>query len=381
MKKDLQKNKILLAFLSSLSLAISSCGQTKEEAIKDPQEILLEKEIDLDIISNNNIFENKEIQEKQMEQQKEIKEPIKKEITISAVGDCTLGRDDKYKYENSLPDVLKQNEYDYSYFFSGVKDVLGNDDLTIANLEGPFTTNEQKRDKKFTFKGDLDYPNILLAGSVEAVNLANNHTYDYGERGYLDTIKALDEYNVPYFGYDNYLIEEIDDIKIGMAGVLGWTEEEAQKETKKAITYFKENDVDLIIMTYHWGIERKDKQNSIQENIARYAISEGADLVLGHHPHVLQGIEYYEGKYIVYSLGNFVFGGNKNPSDKDTMIFQITYSYENNILKDTSINIIPCSLSSVQDKNDYQPTILEGEEKERVLNKIFKSSTNLEYID
>ena len=102
MKKDLQKNKILLAFLSSLSLAISSCGQTKEEAIKDPQEILLEKEIDLDIISNNNIFENKEIQEKQMEQQKEIKEPIKKEITISAVGDCTLGRDDKYKYENKI---------------------------------------------------------------------------------------------------------------------------------------------------------------------------------------------------------------------------------------------------------------------------------------
>ena len=381
MKKDLQKNKILLALLSSFSLAISSCGQTKEEVIEDLQDISLEKEIDLDIISNNNIFENKEVQEKQMEQQKEIKEPIKKEITISAVGDCTLGRDDKYKYENSLPDVLEQNEHDYSYFFRGVKEVLEDDDLTIANLEGPFTTNEQKRDKKFTFKGDLDYPNILLVGSVEAVNLANNHTYDYGEKGYLDTLKALDEYNVPYFGYDNYLIEEIDDIKIGMAGVLGWTEEEAQKETKKAITYFKENDVDLIIMTYHWGIERKDKQNSVQENIARYAISEGADLVLGHHPHVLQGIEYYEGKYIVYSLGNFVFGGNKNPSDKDTMIFQITYSYENNILKDTSINIIPCSLSSVQDKNDYQPTILEGEEKERVLNKIFKSSTNLEYID
>lgn len=381
MKKELQKRKILLALLSSFSLAISSCGQTKEEVIEDLQDISLEKEIDLDIISNNNIFENKEVQEKQMEQQKEIKEPIKKEITISAVGDCTLGLDDDYGYQNSLPDVLEQNEHDYSYFFRGVKEVLEDDDLTIANLEGPFTTNEQKRDKKFTFKGDLDYPNILLVGSVEAVNLANNHTYDYGEKGYLDTLKALDEYNVPYFGYDNYLIEEIDDIKIGMAGVLGWTEEEAQKETKKAITYFKENDVDLIIMTYHWGIERKDKQNSVQENIARYAISEGADLVLGHHPHVLQGIEYYEGKYIVYSLGNFVFGGNKNPSDKDTMIFQITYSYENNILKDTSINIIPCSLSSVQDKNDYQPTILEGEEKERVLNKIFKSSTNLEYID
>lgn len=377
MKKELQRKKLLLAILSSLSIVLSSCGH-KEDVV---DEVSIKEDITLETVSENNILEEQEETQEVQVKQKEIEKPIKKEITISAVGDCTLGRDDNFDYVNSLPDVLKQNEHDYSYFFRGVKDVLESDDLTIANLEGPFTTNEQKRDKKFTFKGDLDYPNILLAGSVEAVNLANNHTYDYGERGYLDTLKALDEYNVPYFGYDNYLIEEIDDIKIGMAGVLGWTEEEAKKETDKAINYFKNNNVDLIIMTYHWGIEREDKQNSVQENIARYAISEGADLVLGHHPHVLQGIEYYEGKYIVYSLGNFVFGGNKNPSDKDTMIFQITYSYENNILKDTSINIIPCSLSSVQDKNDYQPTILEGEEKERVLNKIFKSSTNLEYID
>lgn len=377
MKKELQRKKLLLAILSSLSIVLSSCGH-KEDVV---DEVSIKEDITLETVSENNILEEQEETQEVQVKQKEIEKPIKKEITISAVGDCTLGRDDNFDYVNSLPDVLKQNEHDYSYFFRGVKDVLESDDLTIANLEGPFTTNEQKRDKKFTFKGDLDYTNILLAGSVEAVNLANNHTYDYGERGYLDTLKALDEYNVPYFGYDNYLIEEIDDIKIGMAGVLGWTEEEAKKETDKAINYFKNNNVDLIIMTYHWGIEREDKQNSVQENIARYAISEGADLVLGHHPHVLQGIEYYEGKYIVYSLGNFVFGGNKNPSDKDTMIFQITYSYENNILKDTSINIIPCSLSSVQDKNDYQPTILEGEEKERVLNKIFKSSTNLEYID
>ena len=193
MKKELQKNKILLALLGSLSLAVSSCGQEKEEGLMPSQDVSIEKDIDLDIRNENNILEKQEkIQKEKVMPKKELEKPIKKEITISAVGDCTLGRDDNYDYVNSLPDVLKQNEHDYSYFFRGVKDVLESDDLTIANLEGTFTPYEQKRDKKFTFKGDLDYPNILLAGSVEAVNLANNHTYDYGERGYLDTLKALD---------------------------------------------------------------------------------------------------------------------------------------------------------------------------------------------
>lgn len=367
MKESLKRRKMLLAILSALNLSLIGCGKEVTETVLLEDLVDVNKEMD-DVEAKENL----KLEVKTIESQK-------KDITISAVGDCTLGRDDKYDYPNSLPYVLEQNNHDYSYFFSGVKDILASDDLTIANLEGPFTTYDQKRDKKFTFKGDLDYPNILIEGSVEAVNLANNHTYDYQEIGYLDTLKALDNFNVPYFGYDNYLIKEIDGIKVGMAGILGWTEEEAKSETEKAINYLKENNVDLIIMTYHWGIEREYKQNSTQENIAHYAIDLGADLVLGHHPHVLQGIENYNDKYIVYSLGNFVFGGNKNPSDKDTMIFQITYTYENNEIKDTSINIIPCSLSSVNDKNDYQPTILEGEEKERVLSKVFESSTNLEY--
>ena len=116
----------------------------------------------------------------------------------------------------------------------------------------------------------------------------------------------------------------------------------------------------------------------LQENIARYAIDNGADLVLGHHPHVLQGIENYKGKYIVYSLGNFVFGGNKNPSDKDTMIFRETFTFQEGKLMDTKYEIIPCSLSSRTDLNDYQPTLLEGEEKTRVLKKVFENSTNIQ---
>lgn len=302
-----------------------------------------------------------------------------KDITISAIGDCTLGTDLHFGYPNSFTYVVDNNNRDFSYFFKGVYNILSKDDLTIANLESPLTdaSEEYRVEKTFNFKGDTDYTNILSEGSIEVVNLANNHTYDYGEKGYNDTINILEKANIPYFGYENYSILEIEGIKIGLAGLTGWNEDVAKENTEKAIEYFQDNNTDLIIMTYHWGIEREYTQNEVQENIARHAIDSGADLVLGHHPHVLQGIENYNGKYIVYSLGNFVFGGNRNPSDKDTMIFQETFHYENGILKDTSMNIIPCSLSRRTDLNDYQPKILDGEEQKRVLKKVLDSSTNL----
>lgn len=113
-------------------------------------------------------------------------------------------------------------------------------------------------------------------------------------------------------------------------------------------------------------------------NLAHSAIDHGADLVLGHHPHVLQGIEVYNGKNIVYSLGNFCFGGNSNPSDKDTMIFQQTFTVQNGeLVEDNVTNVIPCSLSSESGRNTYQPTPLEGEEKDRVMAKIEEFSAGL----
>lgn len=170
---------------------------------------------------------------------------------------------------------------------------------------------------------------------------------------------------------------EVEGVQIGLAGLEGWNEDVAKENTQKAIDYFHEKGTDLIILSYHWGIERECEQNVTQENIARYAIDNGADLILGHHPHVPQGIENYKGKYIAYSLGNFVFGGNRNPDDKDTLIFQVTFQLINKKITNTKINIIPCSLSRKNDKNDYQPRELVGEEREQVLQKILKFS-NLE---
>lgn len=370
MKTILKRTKLILL---AISLELFLIGSSK---IEEKQEGTSQEENEMNF-ANSVIKGNP----KKNTKYNWAKQEEEKSITISAVGDCTLGTDIHFGYPRSFPYVLEENEQDYGYFFEEVKEILENDDLTIANLETTLTEagEEYRVTKQFNFKGGKDYTNILERGSIEAVNLANNHMFDYGEKGYQDTKQNLDLANIPYFGYNDYAILESNGIKIGLAGLTGWDETTAKVNTEKAISYFKENQVNLIIMTYHWGIEREYKQNKTQENIAHYAIDHGADLVLGHHPHVLQGIENYQGKYIVYSLGNFVFGGNKNPNDKDTMIFQATFQYKNKLLKNTSITIIPCSLSSQSDLNNYQPCILEGEEYKRVLKKIMNSSTNLEY--
>ena len=305
--------------------------------------------------------------------------PITKDIVISVVGDCTLGTDPNFGYERTFTDIFDQTGGDYSYFFSGVYDILSKDDLTIANLETTFTDATIKADKKFNFKGPASYAKILKEGSVEAVNIANNHIYDYLEKGYTDTKETLSKEEILYFGYNDYCIYEINGIRVGLAGFEGWNEQKTKDNTKKAIDYFKDQKTNIIIITYHWGTEYEYKQNTTQENIAKYAIDNGADMIIGHHPHILQGIECYKGKYIFYSLGNFVFGGNKNPKDKDTLIAQLTFHLENNKMTETNLNLIPCSLSSETERNDYKPIVLEGNEKERVLKKIIHSSTNFDY--
>ena len=304
----------------------------------------------------------------------------KKDITLSFVGDCTIGTDTNFGYSRSFTDVFDKNNKDVDYFFRGVESILDNDDLTIANLETTFTDATKKRVKTFNFKGEPSYVNILLDGSVEVVNLANNHTYDYLEKGYTDTVDTLEDAGVGYYGNNVFLIKEVKGIKIGFAGFMGF---DSGKNTciqiDEAMKYFGDKDVDIKIVSFHWGVERNNYFNSNQETLGKYAIDSGANLVIGHHPHVLQGIQEYKDAYIVYSLGNFVFGGNRNPSDKDSMIFQQTFKFEGNKLVGDEINIIPVSISSIINQNDYQPTILNGDNKVKVLNRINKYSKDFKY--
>ncbi|MFZ5354381.1 MAG: CapA family protein [Bacillota bacterium] len=299
-------------------------------------------------------------------------------ITVSAAGDCTLGTDYAFGYSGSFIEEADKNGS--TYFFKNVKHIFSADDLTIVNLETTLTDADKSADKRFRFKGPPHYTDILKAGSIEAVNIANNHIYDYLNKGYEDTMENLKNAEIGFFGFEHKYTVDIKGIKVGCLGYTGWNDSKSLKECiEKDIEELRKCGAKLVIVSFHWGTEREYFPCDIQKNLGRHAVDSGADLVIGHHPHVIQGIESYNGKNIVYSLGNFCFGGNRNPSDKDTFIYQQTFDFNKGMLTDTQkTKIIPCSVSSVKTRNNYQPTPLKGEEAERVLEKLSRISSGIE---
>lgn len=298
-------------------------------------------------------------------------------LTFSVVGDCTLGTDETFDYDTSL-NAYYEN-YGADYFLQNVKDIFSTDDLTIANFEGTLTDSDEREDKTFAFKAPASYASILTGGSVEAVNTANNHSHDYGEQSFDDTLAALDDAGIVHFGYDETAVMDVKGIKVGLVGIYELYDHlEREQQLKDNIAKVKADGAQLIVVIFHWGNETETVPDSNQTTLGRIAIDEGADLVCGHHPHVLQGIETYKGRNIVYSLGNFCFGGNSSPSDMDTMIYQQTFTIDaDGVKKDNVTNIIPCSISSAayDGYNNYQPTPTEGDEATRILGKINERSS------
>lgn len=293
-------------------------------------------------------------------------------ITISAAGDCTFGSDRVSPSGTNFYAVYKKQN-DPAYFFKKVKKYFNNDDLTLVNFEGVLTKRTTRADKKFAFKGSPGYINILKKGSVEAVAFANNHCRDFGQGSYADTVDCFNDGGITYSSYGKVGVYEVKGKTIGMISVNGLEGTSASKKLiKSGMEKLKKKGADLRIVSMHAGIEYDKSPSGDQKSLARYAVEQGADLVLGHHPHILQGIEKYKGSYIVYSLGNFCFGGNTNPPDKDTMIFQQTFVFREDKLKksESTVKIIPCSVSSASGINNYQPTPASGKKKDQILKKI-----------
>lgn len=300
-------------------------------------------------------------------------EPVS--LTVSVVGDCTLGTDEYFDYSTSLNAYFENNGKDY--FLRNVKSIFEADDLTIANMEGALTDSSEREDKQFAFKAPASFAGILSSGSVEAVNMANNHSYDYGEQGFQDTLDALDAEGITHFGYEETAVVDVKGVKVGLVGIYELRDHlERKQQLKDNIAKVKNEGAVLVIVIFHWGNELETMPDDNQITLGRMAVDEGADLVCGHHPHILQGIESYKGKKIVYSLGNFCFGGNSGPRDMDTMIFQQTFTITpEGVEADDNTKIIPCSISSESGYNNYQPTPAEGSEAQRILDKIEERSS------
>ncbi len=304
--------------------------------------------------------------------------PTSTSLTISFAGDCTLGTDSSFDPSTSFTAVYDDAE-DPAYFMQNVASIFGSDDYTVVNMEGTLTESNSRQDKTFAFKGPAEYTDILKAGNIEAASLANNHSHDYGDQSYTDTITALDNAGIVNFGYDRIAYADVKGVKVALIGTYMLAEGlDIKDEMVANINTAKSEGAQIIVVFTHWGIEKETVPGTDQVELGHAAIDAGATLVVGSHPHVIQGYEKYNGRYIVYSLGNFCFGGNKNPSDKDCMIFQQTFTVTgNDVASDDAINVIPCSISSSSSSNNYQPTPAEGDEADRILAKIEESNASI----
>ncbi|MNC23826.1 Capsule biosynthesis protein CapA [compost metagenome] len=244
-------------------------------------------------------------------------------------------------FAGNVETILKTNGYDYPY--REIAEQLQKPDLTVANLETPITTRGDQQQKQYTYRSSpLALPAFKAAG-FDVVNLANNHILDYGSDGLLDTLKALDNAEILHTGAGKNLEEayrpvivEKNGIKVAFLGFShkvpdnswkaganhpGTTQLYDPTQAVKTIKQTKEQ-ADLVVVMAHWGEEKAEKPLEEHRKMARSFIDAGADLIIGTHPHVLQGLETYKGKWIAYSLGNFLFTTNDHAPSWETAVLQ-----------------------------------------------------------
>ena len=299
-------------------------------------------------------------------------------LRVSAVGDCTLGGDVRGAAALSPFDaVIAAHGGDLRYPFSGVLALLESDDVTIANLEGTLTTsNEPIEEGPFHFRGKPEYAAMLREGSVEVVNLANNHSHDFGARGYKDTVKALRAAGVGATGYSLVDTRTVKGVEVHNLGFTGG-DPVMIKRVRVAVAARKKPE-NLVIVSFHWGLEGSAEVIDVQRALGRAAVDSGADLVLGTHPHVIQGIETYRGRRIVYSLGNFVFGGNVNPTDKEAIVYVASFTAADGRIVPSGEEIVPVRITTAPERNDFRPVVLSGEARERALARVASASEGLD---
>ena len=296
--------------------------------------------------------------------------PTEERFLLTFVGDCTLGANPKNSYaEVGFPKVVGE---DYAYPFQNVVSFFESDDATFVNLEGTLTDVGNPADKTYTFRGSPAYSHILTDNSVEVVTLANNHSFDYGQAGYDSTRTVLEEAGIPYGERDSGVLIELDcGLKVGLYGMVYYKLD--VEDMKAEIAALREQGAELVIVAPHWGVEGSYRPTQLQIDVGHAAIDAGADIVWGSHPHVLQPIEEYGEGILYYSMGNFCFGGNSKPEDFDTVLLQqeVIRSPEGEISLGI-LKIIPCSISSEKNVNNYQPTPMAADSEEyiRVLSKL-----------
>ena len=301
--------------------------------------------------------------------------PENARLVLTFMGDCVIGSEEKSrKLPASLDSYLEDKGY--AWPFSAAQDILSRDDLSVINFEGVLKddTRDRQEGKQHWFRGPTEYTQVLTQGSIELAGLANNHVSDYGPAGRRSTRQALEAAGIPNFGYGRLHIFEKDGISIGFGGIRETTYKQDRGIPAGEIAKLKEQGAHFIVYTCHFGGEYQPVSD-LQREMARAAIDAGADIVIGTHPHTVQGVERYKQGLIVYSLGNFVFGGNLDLSVFDGLMAGLTLDFRHQKLTAAKLTLIPVLTSGIQPANDFRPVIAQGDDKARILEAIQAQSS------
>lgn len=299
-------------------------------------------------------------------------------VTLTFAGDCTLGSEEsKRANENSFDAVISREGVTYP--FANFRSLFESDDCTVVNLEGVLSDSPagENTGKTYRFRGPAGFAGILSGSSVEAVGLANNHTGDYGPRGLQDTQRVLAEAGIAWFRSRTSWTLEKDGIRIAFFAVnsfqeptflndLNWLRNEIMR-VKQA------GEANAVVVMFHSGNEYSALHTETQEKIARSFIDKGADLVVMHHPHVVQGVAVTGGRTMLYSLGNFVFGGNseirtepyrmREVSSLYSLVVRIRLDFsDDGVYLGQDVVLYPAFTGSDAPHNNYQPVPVSGED-------------------
>lgn len=258
------------------------------------------------------------------------------DITLILGGDIMLGR--------SV--MLKSKELNnYFYPFEKVANVLQGADIAFFNLENPVVGNCPPHDSGFKFCSEAESLAALAQSGVDIVNLANNHTLNYGKVGFEDTKKLLSDNKILYVGDNNLVIKKVNNLAFGFLGFDFTVKEPSENDFELVRASGKK--VDVLVVAVHWGTEYTKTANSYQQAWAKRMVENGADIIAGHHPHWVQKFEYLEShipptlnntKPVYYSLGNFIFDQMWSEETKKGMIVKLTFE-GNKIVREEKIPI------------------------------------------
>ncbi len=301
------------------------------------------------------------------------------EIVLTFGGDCVLGTRERWKKQkNTFDTVIAQEGMDYC--FDKIRQPFENDDFSTVNLEVVLQSSSQghERAKRYTFRGDPSYTQILTDAGVEHVNLANNHYIDFGRAGRASTVQALEEGGVLYSGYTYRYIYKQNGLKIGFAGCRETVWRQKPQEMLDDLRCLKDAGCDVIVYACHWGKEYSPTHNRQQEQMADQAIAAGANIIIGTHPHVVQGIDQRNGGVVVYSLGNLIFGGTHDLATFDGLIVQAVLQFQEDIYQGVTLRLMPVLTSGNAPENNFQPVFATGEDQQRILAAIQADSPTLD---